>query len=122
LQHRRRAGGSGAPLVLALFVLAAIPAVSLASGLDAAILMELTREDGRRVPTRDAAASVRSLRAAVSLARRLIRGEATMALGVRTAARPGIAVERSRKRPARKPAPALHHVRVSLLNLPPPAR
>lgn len=118
----KRAGNAGAPILLALFVLAAIPAVSLAQGLDAAILLELTREDGRRSPVREPSASARSFRAAVTLARRLVRG------AVPAAARPAAATttrpvtERSQAIALQRSLPKDDWLRDSLLSLPPPTR
>lgn len=99
---------------------AAVPAATLAQGLDAAFLAEMLREESRRAPARESGPSPRGLRAAVSLARTLsIGGECRMArpvvstLGVQAPVS-GFVLNDAQGRHFG------HAVRAALLNLPPP--
>lgn len=124
IEHTPRQGRSpsqAATLMLALFVFAAIPAVSIAQGLDAAVLAELMRDDGRRLPPKEPDSNSKGLKAAVSLARRLGSTNA------QRIARPRVVMARRvGERPAqiatREPRPAAHDLEESLLSLPPPVR
>jgi plasmid replication initiation protein len=107
--------------MLALFVFAAIPAVSVAQGLDAAVLAELMRDEGRRLPPREPDSSSKGLKAAASLTRRL------GSTNTERIARPrAVMTRRIEDRPAPiatiEPPPARHDLEESLLSLPPPAR
>lgn len=123
-EHKARQGRSpsqAATLMLALFVFAAIPAVSVAQGLDAVVLAELMRDDGRRLPLREPDSTSKGLKAAVSLARRLGSSNAERI------ARPRVVMARrveGRQTPIGtiEPSPALRDLQESLLSLPPPVR
>lgn len=106
--------------MLALFVFAAIPAVTIAQGLDAAVLAELMREEGRQVPARDPGSSPKGLRAAVSLARRL--NSETRISRPRTTISQRPAADVIGSIASCEPAIAARLPREALLNLPPPAR
>ncbi len=116
-----RSPSQAATLMLALFVFAAIPAVSIAQGLDAAVLAELMRETGRTAPAREPGSSPKGLKAAVSLANRL---NSTIERISRPRASISQRLVRSTTPPitASDPPPITHDLRAALTNLPPPVR
>lgn len=118
--RQSRSPSQAATLMLALFVFAAIPAVSIAQGLDAAVLAELLRDTGRTAPAREPGTSPKGLKAAASLAKRLTPSTERLS-------RPRVSIpQRIAQRspspiPARRdPPPSTHDLRAALLNLPPP--
>ncbi|MBL8747464.1 MAG: hypothetical protein JNK58_14050 [Phycisphaerae bacterium] len=115
-----RSPSQAATLMLALFVFAAIPAVSLAQGLDAAVLAEFMREHSRSNPARDPGPTPRGLKAAVTLAKTLNARQHTPR--PRPSISNRIAAGRAMPSAASEPRPAAQLPREALLALPPPAR